>query len=122
MPAKVLPKVLIVDDMPANITMLVGALGDTYRLQVAINGEEALEVVADDPPDIILLDVNMPLLSGMEVCRRLKARPETNGIPIIFVTGLDDEEDELFGLGLGAADYVTRPYSIPILRPGFEPI
>lgn len=114
--SKPLPKVLIVDDMPTNITMLVGALGDDYTLQVAINGEDALEAVAEDPPDIILLDVNMPLLSGMEVCRRLKARPDTSGIPIIFVTGLDEEEDELFGLSLGAADYVTRPYSIPILK------
>lgn len=110
------PKILLVDDMPANLSLLAGALGEHYELQAANSGEDALEAVAADRPDLVLLDVNMPGISGHEICRTLKGSPESADIPIIFLTGRDDEEDELLGLGLGAADYVTRPFSIPILR------
>lgn len=110
------PKLLIVDDMPANITLLVGSLEGQFELRVATSGSDALEAVSEDPPDLILLDVSMPGMSGQEVCRRLKSEPETAPIPIIFLTGRDEEDDELQGLALGAADYVTRPFSLPILR------
>ncbi len=110
------PSLLIVDDTPTNISLLVEALKDDYQVRVAIDGEDALAAVSEERPDLILLDVNMPGMSGAEVCRILKAEPDTAGIPIIFVTGRDDEADELLGLQLGAADYVTRPFSIPILR------
>ncbi len=110
------PRILIVDDTPTNITLLVQTLADEYEVRAAIHGDDALEAVAEETPDLILLDINMPGMDGHEVCRRLKADPGTQSIPIIFLTGRDEEEDELKGLSLGAVDYLTRPLSIPILR------
>jgi DNA-binding response OmpR family regulator len=110
------PKLLIVDDTPANIHFLAEGLAEAYELRAALCGEDALQAVAEDLPDLILLDGNLPGLSGFEVCRRLKEAPATRPIPVIFVTGRDEEEDELEGLQAGAADYITRPFSLAILR------
>ncbi len=109
-------KILIVDDAPANISILGQALVNDYELRVAVSGADALEIVAADPPDIILLDIVMPGMDGYEVCRRLKENQGTAGIPVIFVTGMTDEEDETRGLDLGAVDYITKPFSLPIVK------
>ncbi len=109
--------ILIVDDTPVNIQMLVNALKGTYRVRVANGGLKALAIAeSDDPPDIILLDVRMPELDGYEVCRRLKQNPDTMQIPIIFVTTRGSSEDETFGLNLGAVDYISKPFSIPVVK------
>jgi two-component system sensor histidine kinase/response regulator len=102
--------ILIVDDTPANISVLVDALADTgHQLLVAEDGEEALEQTLHALPDLILLDVMMPGLDGYETCRRLKARPETRDIPVIFMTALHDTAEKVKAFGAGAVDYLTKP-------------
>jgi len=86
-------KVLVVDDTEANIDLLVEALGDDYELMVAMEGEEALEMVLEEPPDLILLDIMMPGMDGFEVCEKLKAIPATAQIPFVFLSGKSDKED-----------------------------
>jgi len=103
--------VLVVDDTETNIDILVETLGDTYDVSVAMDGESALEIVASDPPDLILLDIMMPGMDGYEVCRRLKADDKTNHIPVVFVTAMDQVTDETKGFELGAADFITKPIS-----------
>lgn len=111
------PTILIVDDTPANLDFMVEALGDAHRTIVARHGEEALRRMADGlRPDLILLDVRMPGLSGHEVCERLKAHPDWRDIPVIFVTALDDPDDEARGLALGAVDYLPKPVKAPIVQ------
>jgi len=110
-------KVLIVDDTPENIQVLMETLKQDYKIVAANNGQKALQMAEMDPvPDIILLDIMMPGMDGYEVCKRLKAQEKTRGIPIIFVTALDQEDDESFGLKLGAVDYITKPISPSIVR------
>ncbi len=109
-------KVLVVDDTEANIDILLDVLGDEYELIVATNGLEALENVASELPDIILLDIIMPDMDGYEVCRRLKSDEQTKNIPVIFLTAMTDIGDEEKGFALGAVDYITKPISIPKLK------
>jgi putative two-component system response regulator len=114
-----LPKqsILVVDDTPENITILSDVLSHDYRIRVATSGEKALKIVySDEPPDLILLDIMMPGLSGLEICRRLKSNPDRRRIPIIFVTAMSSTEDEERGLELGAVDYITKPISPPIVK------
>ena len=114
----ILPKqcVLVVDDSPENIDLLSEILRDDYRVRVATSGEKALKIVySDEPPDLILLDIMMPGISGLEICRRLKANPDRRRIPIIFVTAMSSTEDERRGLEIGAVDYITKPISPPIV-------
>lgn len=109
--------VLVVDDAPENIRLLANALTPEYVVKAATSGEQALRIVySDTPPDIILLDVMMPELSGHEVCRRLKAHPDRRKIPVIFVTAMDSHEDEKLGLDIGAVDYITKPFSPAIVQ------
>lgn len=109
--------VLIADDVPENIELLAAILEDSYDIKVAANGEKVLKIVySDAPPDLILLDVMMPGLSGHEVCRRLKANPDRRKIPVIFVTAMSTVDDEKLGLEIGAVDYITKPISPPIVR------
>ena len=109
--------ILVVDDTPENIDLLSEILCDDYRIRVATSGEKALKIVySDDPPDLILLDIMMPGLSGLEICRRLKANPDRRRIPIIFVTVMSSTEDERIGLEIGAVDYITKPISPPIVK------
>ena len=109
--------ILVVDDTPENIDLLSEVLCDDYRIRVATSGEKALKIVySDDPPDLILLDIMMPGLSGLEICRRLKANPDRRRIPIIFVTAMSSTEDERIGLETGAVDYITKPISPPIVK------
>ena len=108
--------ILVVDDTPDNLSLMSGLLKDLYRVKLANSGEKALKAVqGDSAPDLILLDIMMPGMSGHEVCQRLKAEPATRHIPIIFLTAMSSMEDEQKGLELGAADYITKPISPPIL-------
>ncbi|MDX1295574.1 MAG: response regulator [Sulfurimonadaceae bacterium] len=108
-------RVLIVDDIPENIQVLLSTLKSDFAILAATNGEKAIELAASDPqPDIILLDIMMPGMDGYEVCRRLKADESTQGIPVIFVTALTESDDEAKGLELGAVDYITKPIN-PVL-------
>jgi putative two-component system response regulator len=107
---------LVVDDTPENLAILVGLLQPEYRVCVATDGSRALGIIeSNDPPDLILLDVMMPGMSGFEVCKRIKANPRRRDIPIIFVTALGEGEDERHGLELGAIDYVTKPINPAIV-------
>jgi putative two-component system response regulator len=111
------PIVLVVDDMPENIAVLGDLLQGDYRVRVANSGRRALEVAASAPrPDLILLDVMMPDLSGYAVLRELRAMPETGDIPVIFVTALDADADEEEGFALGAVDYIHKPIKPAIVR------
>ncbi|MBF0152136.1 MAG: two-component system response regulator [Magnetococcales bacterium] len=108
--------VLIVDDTPENLDVLKSILSPGYRLQIATNGRLALKIAfSPSPPDLILLDVMMPDMDGHEVCRLLKRDERTSDIPVLFVTAKSDVEDEAFGFSLGAADYLTKPVSLPIV-------
>jgi len=115
LPDKGKPVVLVVDDTLDNIILANEILKNEYRIRAAINGEIALEVAQKSPPDIILMDVMMPVMNGYETCRRLKENETTKNIPILFLTAKADEEDESKGLSLGAADYIVKPVSPPIL-------
>ncbi|MDH5355395.1 MAG: response regulator [Gammaproteobacteria bacterium] len=108
--------ILVVDDTPLNLAVLTGMLEDQYTILTACNGEEALAVVEQTPPDLILLDIMMPGLSGYEVCRILKSRAETADIPVIFVSALTEASDERLGFDAGAVDYVTKPVKIDLVR------
>lgn len=112
--------VLVVDDTPENIDVLVGTLKHDYAVKAAINGEMALKIVRASPPDIILLDIMMPVVDGYEVCRRLKADYTTRHIPIIFITAKISIQDELKGLELGAEDYISKPISPSIVKARVE--
>lgn len=110
------PTVLVVDDTPDNLSLMSGLLKDLYRVKVANSGEKAIKVAqSDNPPDLILLDIMMPGLSGWEVCQILKADRNTSGIPIIFLTAMTATEDEKKGLELGAVDFITKPVNPPIV-------
>jgi putative two-component system response regulator len=104
--------VLIVDDTEANVDILVEALGEDYEITVAMDGPSALELAAEQAPDIILLDIMMPDMDGYEVCRRLKADAATADIPIIFLTAMTEIESKTKGFKLGAVDYVTKPFEL----------
>ena len=106
---------LLVDDEPTNLRVLRTILQDDYRLLFAKSGEEALQLVQQQQPALILLDVMMPGMTGYDVCARLKANPATQRLPVIFVTALKDEVDETKGFAVGAVDYITKPVDMNIL-------
>ena len=108
-------KLLVVDDEPNNLRVIGQILRDRYALIFATNGEEAIELAAQDLPDLILLDIMMPGMNGYEVCEKLKANPSTREIPVIFVTAMSEVEDEARGFDAGAVDYIQKPVSAPIL-------
>ncbi|MDP5142855.1 response regulator [Rheinheimera baltica] len=107
---------LLVDDEPTNLRVLRTVLQDEYRLLFAKSGEEALQLIQQQQPDLILLDVMMPGMTGYDVCARLKADPATQRLPVIFVTALKDEVDEAKGFEVGAVDYIAKPISPAIVR------
>lgn len=111
-----LPVILLVDDEPTNLRVLRTVLNDLYRLLFAKNGQEALQLAAEHQPDLVLLDVMMPGMTGFEVCTALKANSQTQHIPVIFVTALRDEIDETQGFDVGAVDYITKPISPAVVR------
>ena len=109
--------VLLVDDAPANIQVVTSILKDIYKIRVATNGAKALALAKDTPlPDLVLLDVMMPQMDGYEVCTRLKADPETQDIPVIFLTGQTEIEDETKGFEVGAVDYIHKPFSPAVVK------
>ncbi|MBU2954753.1 HD domain-containing phosphohydrolase [Marinobacter sp. F3R08] len=110
------PTLLVVDDEPTNLQVLKNLLGDDYRLLFARNGDRALHLATSELPDLILLDVMMPGLSGHDVCRQLKANASTAPIPVIFVTAMSEVDDEALGFELGAVDYLTKPVSKPVVQ------
>ena len=107
------PKILVVDDQPINVQLLKRKLErENMIVTTAYSGREALELVATDKPDLILLDVMMPEMDGIEVCQRLQADDETRSIPIIFITARTSKEGKIEGLGVGAVDYITKPIDL----------
>ena len=110
------PKILAVDDDRLNINMLIGLLQDEYDVLAAINGTMGLKAAGRTNPDLILLDITMPDMNGYEVLAELKADPLTKDIPVIFITGLTDAEDEAKGLDMGASDYVSKPFNATVVK------
>lgn len=107
------PTVLIVEDEPAQREVLAYNLeAEGFRVSRAENGEEALLLVAEEAPDLIVLDWMLPNVSGIEVCRQLKMRPDTRGVPVIMLSARSEEVDKVRGLETGADDYVIKPYSV----------
>jgi CheY-like chemotaxis protein len=112
--------ILCVDDEPVNLVILQELLQDRYELTIAKSGEGCLQQVAVQSPDLILLDVNMPDLDGLETCERLKSDPETAEIPIIFVSALASQDELMAGYEAGGDDYITKPFSEEILQKKIE--
>jgi len=108
-------KILIVDDIPFNMKILDEALRFEHDIVVATSGREGLARALDSSPDLILLDIMMPEMDGYEVCRQLKDNSKTKDIPVIFVTAKDQAGEEIMGLELGAVDYITKPFYMPIV-------
>lgn len=107
---------LVVDDTPENIDVLREILREDYTIKVATSGALAIKIAVEQLPDLILLDIKMPVMDGYETCRQLKENEATQHIPVIFVTALKEIEGEALGFELGAADYITKPVSPPIVR------
>ncbi len=111
------PLILLVDDLPTNLHVLIAALRDQYRIKTALNGPDALELAArEDRPELILLDVMMPGMSGIEVLQRLRADQRTGAIPVIIVSADSSEQSQLDGLASGADDYLTKPVVASVLQ------
>lgn len=108
--------ILVIDDTPDNLSLMSELLKDQYKVKVANSGARGLKIaLSDAPPDLILLDIMMPEMDGYEVCSLLQSNPQTQPIPIIFLTAKAEVEDEQRGLELGALDYITKPFSPPIV-------
>jgi two-component system, NtrC family, sensor kinase len=108
---KLFDTILVIDDSLTNLEVLYATLSNLgYEVLVEMDGLSAIEQVKNNPPDLILLDIMMPKIDGFETCRRLQADPETKDIPIIFMTALTDSVEKVKGLGLGAVDYITKPF------------
>ncbi len=105
-------RILIVDDVKANVDILVQSLRDDYRLSVALDGAGALRNIEKNPPDLVLLDIMMPGMDGYEVCRRLRAMPQGREIPVMFLSALDEVQSKTQGFEVGGNDYLTKPFEI----------
>jgi sigma-B regulation protein RsbU (phosphoserine phosphatase) len=105
-------RVLIVDDVKANVDILVQALTGEYKLSVALGGQQALDAVHRSPPDLILLDIVMPDIDGYEICRRLRAAESTRELPIMFLSSLEDVKDKARGFEVGGNDYLSKPFEV----------
>jgi len=111
------PTILIVDDEKTNINILADVLKDTFNISIATSGTDALKLVHEGlNPNIILLDIVMPGIDGFSVCEELKANKSTAGIPIVFVTGMNDAINEERGLKVGAVDYIYKPINPAVVR------
>ncbi len=107
---------LVVDDTPANLSLMAGLLHQSYRVRLANSGARALELARREPPDLILLDVMMPEMDGYAVCRQLKLDERTRDVPVIFVTAMSQPDDETRGFEAGAVDFIHKPISPPIVQ------
>jgi len=105
-------RVLIVDDVKANVDVLVQALSGEYKLSVALGGQQAMDAVQRSPPDLVLLDIMMPDIDGYEICRRLRADESTRELPIMFLSSLEDVKDKARGFEVGGNDYLTKPFEL----------
>ncbi len=105
-------RILLVDDAKANLDILLEGLKSEYKLSLALNGEMALQLAARTPPDLVLLDIVMPGLDGYEVCRRLRALPETAEVPVMFLSSLEEVRDKTRGFEVGGNDYLTKPFEM----------
>ena len=101
--------ILIVDDTESNVDILVETLADEYEVSVAMSGEDALEILEEERPDLILLDIMMPGMDGYEVCRKLKEMEQAKDIPVIFLSAMTEEKEKKKGLLMGAVDFITKP-------------
>ena len=111
------PTILVVDDMTTTLLLLHDLLKDTYEVKIAKSGTKALEILeSPNDIDLILLDVEMPDINGYDVCKRIKNNETIKNIPIIFITGRTSQEDEEYGLNLGAIDYITKPFNKTITK------
>ncbi len=112
-----LPLILIVDDSPANISIINEVAKPFWRTRIATTGKKALELALLEPkPNLVLLDIILPDMDGYDICQSLKANPDTRDIPIVFLTAKTEEQDEALGFALGAVDYITKPFSPPIVE------
>src|ERR1035437_3194412 len=110
------PLILIVDDTPKNLQLLSNILHDKgYNICISTSGSQALESVNTEAPDLILLDIQMPVMDGFETFKALKSNPNSKDIPVIFLTAIIEPEKILEGFELGAVDYITKPFNIPEL-------
>src|ERR1700710_269317 len=110
------PLVLVVEDEAALATMLRYNLEKQgFRVEEAVDGQEAMARIAESPPDIVLLDWMLPVMSGIEVCRQIRRRPATRDLPVIMVTARTEDQDAVRGLNTGADDYITKPFSMDAL-------
>jgi diguanylate cyclase (GGDEF)-like protein len=105
-------EILIVDDTPANLDLLAGMLKDRFRVRASTSGRRALATARTYAIDLVLLDVDMPEMNGFEVCRELKADPQTRHVPVIFISALDAAIDKVAAFAAGGADYVTKPFQV----------
>lgn len=111
------PTILVVDDMTTTLLLLHDLLKDTYEVKIAKSGTKALEILeSPNDIDLILLDIEMPDMNGYDVCKRIKNNETIKNIPIIFITGRTSQEDEEYGLNLGAIDYITKPFNKAIVK------
>ncbi|MBT4836620.1 MAG: response regulator [Methylococcales bacterium] len=110
------PKLLVVDDMPINVSLMEEMVKNEYQIFSAYNGADAIKIASNNKPDLILLDIIMPEMDGYEVCQTIKNNSLTKDIPIIFITAKDHIEDESFGLKMGAIDYITKPFNLSIVK------
>ena len=109
-------KILVVDDEPVNIRLVTAALKNEYKILAALNGHDAVDLIKEHNPDLILLDVMMPDITGFDVCKIIKADKRFADIPVIFLTALDTQEGQLQGLELGGIDYLAKPINFTLLR------
>ena len=107
--------ILLVDDQPLMIRLMARALADVRELRYATSGEDALRMAHEAPPDLVLLDAEMPGMGGFDVCKHMKADPELQHVPVIFVTAHSGAEFEVSGFEVGAADFIAKPISAPLL-------
>ncbi|MFT4634024.1 MAG: putative two-component system response regulator [Candidatus Pseudothioglobus sp.] len=110
------PIILVVDDQTTVVRVMGRMLSQQYIVHVATTGERALEIAEGQQPDLILLDMVMPGMDGLEVCQRLKLNPATHHIPVIFVTSMDDKHHEANGFKVGAVDYIGKPPSQEVMH------
>lgn len=110
------PRILAIDDIPGNLYTLGTALASEFDLEIATSGSQGLAMAAHSVPDLILLDIMMPEMDGLETCRRFRDNPRLATVPIIFLTALTDTDSEVTGLNLGVADYITKPFNLEIVK------
>lgn len=108
--------ILIIDDEPSNIKLLSAELKDEHKIIVAKSGQKGLEAIESYKPDLVLLDIIMPEMDGFSVIKHIKSRPDVEETPVIFISGLDGGKKEEFGLTLGAADYIYKPFRMPVVK------